>query len=208
MAQGKNAQLEGGRELVNITQKDSFAGSLFQRIIDTVNQLATNAGVGAVGKLPHPDPVDTIDIQGAQSGDTVTCPSEILHFTLTHNQALQKGVHYFSEVDTDPNFSSPHVIHHGTSRSAFQTLPAQDNDGNPHTYYLRSYAQYPGSDPSPITVFGGKTGATKIVMTGASKTSLLQSKGSGTASPTGQQGGKGFGTVLFRPAPGPKRNVK
>lgn len=209
MAQGRNARLEGGRELTNITQKDAYAGSLFQRIIDTVNQLATNAGVGAVGLLPHPAPIDAINIQGTQDGDTITCPSEILHFTLTHNQEVQKGVHYFSELDTDPNFSAPHVIHHGTSRTApFQTLPSMDNEGNPQTYYLRSYAQYPGSDPSPITVLGGKTGATKIRMTGTSQTTLLSSKGSGTASPTGQQGGHGFGKVLVRPAPAPKRSIK
>jgi hypothetical protein len=204
---GENQQLEGGRELNFINQKDAYAGSLFDRIIRAVNTLAKNASVAAVGKVTPPAPVDSINVQGAVSGNTITCPSEILHWTLNHNQAVSKGIRYFSEIDTDPNFLAPHVIDHGTSRSAFLHLPTNDNDGNLHTFYLRSYAQYHGSDPCKPTVHGNLGGAFKIQMTGTSKTSLLQSGGSGTAAPNGQQGGHGLGFVLDRPAPGPKRNV-
>lgn len=207
MARGSNEQLEGGRELSYVNIRDSYAGSLFGRIIEAVNTLAKNAGVAAVGKVPPPHPIDSINVQGALSGSTLTAPSEILHWTIQHNQAVAKGVRYFSEIDTNPSFTAPHVVDHGTSRSAFLTLPKMDNTGATQTYYLRSYAQMPGSDPCKPTVHGNLGGAIGIQMTGSSKTTLLASTGSGTASPNGQQGGHGLGIVLDRPAPGPKRNT-
>jgi hypothetical protein len=202
-----NQVLSGGRELSYVAQKDAYAGTLFQRIISAVNGGFASLGGSAVGKLSPPPPIDNINVQGTQAGSIFTCPSEILHHTLTHNQALQKGVRYFSEIDTSPEFLSPHVIDHGTSRSSFLTLPTNDSSSVKQTYYLRSYAQYPGSDPCKPTVFGNIGGAIGIQMTGTSNTSLLTSAGSGTASPTGQQGGKGLGVVLNRPAPGPKRSL-
>lgn len=207
--QGKNSQLQGGQELVNIQQKDVYAGSLFRKIIEAVNTLAANVSVAAVGKLSPPPPVDSIQVQGATDSNagTVTSPSELLHFTLTHNGEVTKGVQYLTEISTDPQFSAPHVLDHGASRSGFIHLPALDNDGNVQAYYLRSYAQYHGSDPSKHTVLGGLGNPLKILMTGASKTTLLSSTGSGTAAPNGQQGGKGLGVVLTRPVQGPKRNL-
>ncbi len=202
-----NQVLSGGRELSYVAQKDAYAGTLFQRIISAVNGGFASLGGSAVGKLSPPPPIDNINVQGSISNGILTAPSEILHHTLTHNPALQKGVRYFSEIDTSPEFLSPHVIDHGTSRSSFLTLPTMDNGGSQQTYYLRSYAQYPGSDPCKPTVFGNIGGAIGIQMTGTSNTSLLTSAGSGTASPTGQQGGKGLGVVLNRPAPGPKRSL-
>lgn len=215
--QGRNALLDGGQELNLITQKDAYAGSLLRRIILAVNTLANNASVSPIGKLPSPPKIDSVQIQGTQSGNVLTCPSEILHWTLTHNQAVQKGIRYFTEIDTNPGFTQPHVIDHGTGRSGFLNLPtyasaAAQEGTQPTAYYLRSYAQYTGSDPSEPTVFGNLDGSTKIVMTpplgtSGSATALLSSTGSGTASPQGQQGGKGLGTVQQRPSPKPKRSV-
>jgi hypothetical protein len=208
MARGTNEELQGGRELNYVSQKDAYTGTLFSRVIEAINTLAKNTSVAAVGKLSAPPPVDSITVQGAQSGSTVTCPGEILHHTITHNQAVSKGIRYFSEIDTSPDFTQPHVIDHGTSRSSFLTLPTFQNDGKTlNTYYLRSYAQYHGSDPAKPTVFGGLGGALKIQMSGINASTLLPSTGSGTASPNGQQGGHGLGVVLNRPAPGPKRSV-
>lgn len=207
--QGSNEQLQGGQELSYIAQKDAYAGTLFGRLIQAVNTLAKNAGVAAVGKVSPPPPIDTINVSApAPVNGIITIPqSEILHWTLQHNQEVSKGVHYFSEVDTSSAFTNPHVIHHGTSRTGFLSLPTNDASGAPHTYYLRSYAQYPGSDPAKPTVLGGLNGAVGIQMGGTSKTSILPSTGSGTAAPNGSQGGHGFGVVLTRPAPGPKRQV-
>lgn len=209
MAKGKSIQLEGGRELSYLTQKDPYLGSLFARVITSINNFGLNTAVSPTGKLPPPAPVNAIQVQGTfdSNTNTITAPSELLHFTLTHNSSVRKGIQYISEISDNPDFTQPHVIDHGASRSAFVSLPSQDNDGNPNSYYLRSYPQYHGSDPAPRTTLGGPYAATKIVMTGTSRTSLLPSTGSGTASPDGQQGGKGLGTVLTRPAPRPKRSV-
>jgi hypothetical protein len=56
-------------------------------------------------------------------------------------------------------------------------------------------------------VLGNIGGETAIQMTGTSVTQLLSSTGSGTASQTGQQGGKGLGTVLKRPTTQAKRQL-
>jgi hypothetical protein len=208
MAQGLNQNFQGGREVNYLAQKDTYLGSFCSRVVDAINNLAGNVGVAAVGKTTPPPKIDGITVQGTQVGDTITAPSEILHWTLTHNQALNKGVKYISEIDTSPSFLQPHQHFHDASRSGFLTLPTLDNEGNQQTYYLRSQAQYPGSDACEPTVLGNLGAPTKIQMTGTSKTTLLASTGSGTASPQGQQGGLGLGTVLHRPTTQPKRLAK
>jgi hypothetical protein len=207
--QGENEQLDGGRELNYINLRDNFTGTLFTRVIDAVNALAKNAGVSSVGKISPPPPVDGITVSGsAPANGIISVPhSEILHWTIQHNQSIQKGIRYFSEVDTDTNFPHPHIVDHGTSRSGFLSLPTNTAANVQQTYYLRSYAQYPGSDPSKPTVLGGLSGAIGIQMGGTSQMDLLPSTGSGTANTSGQQGGKGLGTVLTRPAPRPKRSI-
>lgn len=209
MGQGSNQELELGPELNYISQKDSFLGKLLRRIVEGVNTTAKNASVSSVGLFPTPPKVDTINVKGTFSADTntITTTSEHLHWTLEHNQQIHKGIQYFSEIDTDPNFTQPHVIPHNSSRTGYKSLAALGDDGAPNVYYLRSYAQYHGSNPSDPTVLGGLSNPTKIVLTGNSQMSLLPSKGSGTASQTGQQGGKGLGDVLTRPVPQPKRSL-
>jgi len=173
-----------------------------------VNNLAKNVGASAVGKVDPPPPIQGISVSGTQSGNVITCPSEILHLVLNHTQELSKGVHYIHEISTDPNFSAPHVIDAGCSRSLFMHLPSKQSDGvTPQVYYHRAYAQYRGSDAQKPTVLGGLASPTQIVMTGSSGTSLLPSTGSGTASADGTQGGKGLGTVLTRSAPTSKRSI-
>lgn len=207
MSQGANEQLEGGRELVYVTQRDVYAGNLFNRIITACNTLAKNAGVSSVGKISPPPPIDGLTVAGSVPvNGVVTVPnSEILHWTIQHNQSVNKGIKYISEVDVDPSFPQPHQHFHDSSRSGFLSLPTKDSAGNTQTYYLRSQAQYPGSDPTVPSVYGGLSGPYGIQLGGTSQMDLLPSTGSGTASPSGQQGGHGLGTVLTRRPPGPKR---
>ena len=200
------SELSGGQELAAIKNRDSLLGSLLERIIDGTNTLAKNTGSAVVGKVPPPPKIDSITVQGVQAGGTITCPSEHLHWTLSHNQAINKGINYITEIATDPSFNQPHIVDHGCSRSGFLHLPKFQNNGSTvQDYYMRSYSQMPGSDASEPTVLGGLGSAVKINMTGTSASTLLPSTGSGTASPTGQQGGLGLGTVLTRPSPRPKR---
>jgi hypothetical protein len=206
---GENEQLTGGRELPYIALRDNFTGTLFSRVIEAVNQLAKNAGVAAVGKVTPPPPIDSIAVSGSapSNGIVTVANSETLHWTINHAQEVNKGIKYISEIDTDPNFTQPHQHFHDASRSGFLSLPTNNAAGNKHTYYLRTQAQYPGSNPSKPTVFGGISGAIGIQLGGSSKMDLLPSTGSGTASSSGQQGGKGLGVDLTRPAPRPKRSV-
>ena len=204
---GKHAQLEGSQELTAIQHKDFDAGNLFARIISAVNSLAKNVGASAVGKVEAPPPINSIQVQGTQINNVMTVQSELLHLTLTHNGELNKGVQYIHEISTEPNFLAPHIIDAGSSRSLFAHLPALDNNGKIQTYYHRAYPQYHGSDPQKPTVLGGLASPTQIQMTGTSKTTLLPSTGSGTASANGTQGGHGLGIVLTRPAPGTKRQI-
>ncbi len=205
--QGRKAILDGGQELTAIQQKDFNNGTLLDRIIQAVNNLAKNVGATAVGKLDPPPPKQCIKVQGTQVGNVMTAPIEQLHWTINHTQEIHKHAQYFTEIETNANFTQPHVISHGASRSGFLHLPTQDNNGNTQTYFLRSYPQYMGSDAQKHTTFGGAAGATQIQMTGSSKTSLLPSTGSGTASADGTQGGKGLGTNLVRSAPTSKRSI-
>lgn len=191
--------LDGGRALSEQMSKDAIAGSLFQKIITGVNRLAQNAGVSPTGQRPAPSPPDSLAIKA--SGGYV-------HAQFTDNSPVDKGVHYFLEADTNPNFTQPIVIPHGPSRTIHPfPLPAMDDQGNAQAWHFRGYSQYPGSMPSPPVVFGGASGATPVSVGGATTMTLLPSGGSGTASPTGTQGGSGFGKVSSRPAQGPKRNV-
>jgi hypothetical protein len=199
-------QFDGGRALALIKNRDPIIGKLMSDIIDALNRTATNAGVSSQGQLPAPPPVDSIAVKGTLSNNILTAPGEILHFVHTHNSPLQRGIHYFTEIDTDPSFSSPHQIHDTTSRSGFVHLPANDDSTAPIAYYLRVTPQLPGSAPQKPTVFGGLQGPTKILMTGSTNMSLLQSQAAGTARPG--QGGQGLGAVPRRGAVGgPKRNL-
>jgi hypothetical protein len=204
MSQG--SQLDGGRELEQLRQKDPLTGAFLQRMIDAINRLGTNAGVAAMGEAAAPDPVDSISVKGTlnQTTNTLTAPSEMLHWVHTHNVPLKRGIQYVTEIDTDPNFPNPHPIDHGSSRSGFMNLPANGDDTTATSYYLRVTPQYPGSPPGKPTVFGGKTGPTKILLTGTTNMSLLSSQSGGTARPG--QGAKGLGPVKARdPVGGPKR---
>jgi hypothetical protein len=209
MSQGLNQNFQGGREINYLTQKDTYLGSFCSRVADAINNLAGNAGVAAVGKTTPPPKIDSITVKGAQVGNLITAPSEILHWTLTHNQTVSKGIKYVSEIDTNSSFTQPHQHFHDASRTGFLTLPTFMDDGvTKQTYYLRSQAQYPGSDACDPTVLGNLGAPTQIQMTGTSIGTLLPSTGSGTASPQGQQGGLGLGTVLRRPTTQPKRLAK
>src|SRR5207253_3159090 len=120
------------------------------------------------------------------------------HVTISDNNAIQRGINYFIEHDTDPNFTNPQVEDLHASRQKTLSLPAMDDDGNPQPRYVRVYSQYKGSPPSAPIYFGGNT-PTPVNPGGTAKLTLLRSTGSGTAQNSGEQGASGLGKVLFRP---------
>lgn len=193
--------LAGGRELALLKQQNPIVGQLLDRVIESVNRLATNATVSpTAASLPAPEPVNSTQVKGSYNPTTniLTAPGEILHFVHMHNTTITRGIQYVTEVSAnDPNFSSPHAIDTGASRSGFTHLPAKDDDGNPVVYYLRVTPQHQGSLPAKPTVFGTAQAPTGIVMTGSTQMSLLPSQAAGTARPG--QGGQGLGVVQQRP---------
>lgn len=203
MPQG--VQFDGGRELALLRQQSPLVGTLLGRLIDGLNRLAGNVGASPNGELPPPSPVNSTTVAGTLVTNTLTAPGEILHWVHTHNVPINRNIQYITEVSAnDPNFSAPHPIDTGSSRSGFVHLPANDSNGAAVTYYLRAVAQYPGSGPTKPTVYGGLGGPTGIRLTGATNMTLLTSQASGTAKPG--QGGQGLGAVRSRgPVGGPKR---
>lgn len=207
MGQGTN--LDGGRELEQIRQKDPLLGALIQRVIESVNHTAKNAGVSAVGQLPAPPPVDSTAVSGAFNATTnsILVSGEQIHAVHTHNAVLNRGIRYITEIDTDPSFPNPHPLPDTTSRSVFTSMPAKNANGDAVSYYMRVTPQMPGSLPQKPTVFGNLQGPTAIVLAGNTQTTLLTSQAAGTARPG--QGGKGLGPTQARDqVGGPKRDLK
>lgn len=174
------ADLTGGPELALLSRMNPRLGALLQRVISGVNTSARNAGVSAVGQSSPPPPPTAV---------TVKTSGEMVHLSIADNGPVRRGIRYFSEVSTSPDYSNPLVIDHGTSRTSHPfTLPTMNDDGEAHSFYMRSYSQMPGSPPSAPVELGAP-----VTLGGATKMTLLQSTGSGTASANGSQGGYGLG---------------
>lgn len=170
---------------------------LLTSLVDQIGNGFNQAGIQATGKVQPPDPIENLNVV-ANNGT--------VHAVLTHNAPVNKQVNYFVEASTEPSFAQPHVFHLGTSRSLFAPLPTKDGTGATIPWVFRSYAQYPGSDPSGHTYLGTQFNPTPVTVGGTAQFTPLASTGSGTASANGTQGGLGFGKVLQRPPIGPKRS--
>lgn len=181
--------LSGGRVLTKWVQDNASQGSLIQRIITAVNTLADNTASSAVGRLAPPPPINALNVKVA---------GEYAHVTIDHSSVIQQGIHYFVGVANNPAFAGEWPLHFGTSRTRDPIhLAALDDNGDPQTWYLRGYAQYPGSDPSVPVNYGGPK-PTAITPTGTTRLTWQPSTGSGTAANTGAQPGWGFGKILRR----------
>ena len=170
------------------------------KVLPAINTLGQNSAVSPVGQISPPAPPESVSVNVA---------GEYMHISISHNAPIQKGVRYFSEISSSPTsgliqFSQPLVIDHGTSRTSHPfPLPTKTSGGATQHYSVRSYCQYPGSQPSEPTVAQGSP----FSMSGSTEMDLLPSNGSGTASNSGQQGGYGLGMFQLRPVVSPKRNL-
>lgn len=178
--------------------KDAGQRDMFQRIEDAINRLSDHVGADPVGEKLPPHPIQGVNVVTA---------GELVHVSINDSSELHRGIHYFVEADTDPNFPKPFVVHQGTSRTALPiSLPTKDGGGNTLNYYFRAYSQYPGSPPSPKIAFGGTT-PSAVTLGGTTQLTLSPSTGSGTAAADGQQGGQGFGVSQTRGTVQPKRKI-
>lgn len=173
-------------------------GNAFQRITSALNQGFSKIATDSDTDLDPPPPIASLSVKTDGNGN--------VHAVIDHPGEVKRGVTYFVETDTSPDFLQPHVIHASTSRTMKPTpLPANDDNGNPQQFFFRSYSQYQGGQPSKPVYFGGMA-KTPIAPGGSANMTLLSSTGSGTAQNSGQQGGYGYGKILTRPGPGPKRS--
>jgi hypothetical protein len=183
-------KLSEDRFLADLQAKDPAQAEFLTRIITAINNVARGAGVAVDGDLQPPPPVNAI---------TVKASGEQLHVTLAHSAEVTRQIKYFVEADTSPSFTQPQIVSEGARRTHIFMLPTFGDlppaGGSPplNKWYLRAYAQYPGSQPSKPVVLGGLTNPTPVTLQGTTKMTLLASTGSGTASTTGQQGGAGLG---------------
>ena len=167
-------------------------------MIPAVNNIGKQLAVSPVGAQAPPNPP-----QGIQ----VKVSGEYLHVAIQDQSQLQKGVQYFVHIANNPQFSQPIVHDYGASRTVSpHVLPTNDDNGNPHQWYVKAFSQYHGSQPSEPVIYGGKQ-PIPITMAGTTNMTLLPSTGSGTGSGDGQAGPVGLGKVLVRPVPQPKRAV-
>jgi hypothetical protein len=179
----------GGRVLSRWIQEDAGKGTLVQRILNYINTLADNTASSAAGRIAPPPPIN---------GLSVTTGGEYAHVAIQHSGAIQQGCHYFVEVANNQNFANAWPVHFGASRTRDPIhLAPYDASGNAQKWYLRGFAQYPGSNPSTPVAYGGAS-PTAITTTGTTHLSWTPSTGSGTSSNTGAQVGWGFGKTQRR----------
>lgn len=190
------AKLTGGKELATLNRQNPSLGSLLSKMIDAHNHAAQQAGVDPVGQASAPPPPQSV---------SATVIGEQLHIRATDNNPTGRSRTYFSEIHTDPNYTTPKmVIQHGATRDAQVQLPTLNTAGTMQPYYLRTYSQTPGSPPSspvnyPVPITMDHTGTTQG--------DLPASSGSGTAPASGTVSAQGFGSYPTRKATGPKRQV-
>ena len=177
--------LSGGRVLTQWQQEESAKGNLISKIIDAVNNGFSSLGGSAIGRTAPPPPVNGLHI---------TTGGEYAHVSIQHAGEVRQGVNYFLEVANNEGFAGAHPIDYGTSRTRDPIhLAPFDAAGNPQKWYMRAYAQYPGSSPSEKYVH-----PVPVSTTGTTQLSWSPSTGSGTAKANGSQPGWGFGKIQVR----------
>lgn len=160
-------------QLSQIKGRDPYLYEALNQVVGAVNSLGRATGVDPSGSISPPAPIGGVSVSAANG---------IFDVAITDNSAVNRGIFYFAESDTSPNFTAPRVHFLGSSRNLSVAIGNQ-------TLYGRGYSQYMGSTPSAPVTFGSPP--TAVVGGGAAGPTLQPSGGSGSA--TAQQGGSGFG---------------
>jgi len=162
-------------QLAQIRGRDPYLYEALRRVVGAVNALGRATGVEPANSLEPPGPIGALSVLAADG---------IFDVALIDNSAVHRGIFYFAEFDSSPDFIAPRVCFLGSSRNLRLAL------GNQPLYW-RAYSQYIGSMPSAPVSFGSPP--TAVAGGGLSGPALQPSSGSGSA--TAQQGGSGFGVA-------------
>lgn len=139
---------------------------------------------------PPPPPVSNVSV--VSNGDGT------VDVTFKDSGPVNQAVNYFVEHASDGTFFGSRVEDFGASRSGSVRI-----GGTARAWRVYSQYAFPPSVPNKAVTFGGAT-ATMVGGGGAAQ-GPQASTGSGTASPTGQQSGQGFGKNRVRTAATVKR---
>jgi hypothetical protein len=143
----------------------------------SIQTTASNAGVAPNGNIAAPAPPESVNVSTA---------GELMQVVVNHVAPVQKGARHIVHIATNPQFTGAMIKDEGASRSpSHYSLPTKDSSGATHQYYVGVVVQYPGSQPSKPTYFGGVTPA-PITMGGTTQMDILPGTGSGTATNGGQ----------------------
>lgn len=144
--------------LAQLNKTNPDLGALISKLIDAHNHTAAQLGIDPVGQAAAPPSPQGVD---------ATVIGEQLHIRATDNNPTNRARVYYSEIHTDPNFTSPKmVVQHGATRDAQVILPTLNSAGVMQPYYLRTYSQTSGSPPSapvnyPVPITMANDGTTQ-----------------------------------------------
>lgn len=151
-------------------------------IISQQQQLAQQFNGSTTSQPESPPSIDALTVTG-QNG----------HFNVAihdNNPNLYRGVRYYVEHDSDPQFTNPQVVQLGDARNSNLFLGSG-------TRYFRAYSAYIGSAPSEPKYHGSAAEPKAVEGGGAiGEPEYQASQGSGTG-PRGV-GMQGPGVVPFR----------
>lgn len=158
---------------------------LFRQVQDSLNALGSQTNA-------QPDGSATAAPLGP-SALNVTAAGGVHDVTIQDNAPANRGMHYFLDYDTNPNFTNARTIALGPSRTARLTL------GISGPVYFRGYNSYPTSAPSAPVYLGTQANPTGVNAGGAITGPTVQATtGSGTEPSVQPQGAAGFGFTSSR----------
>lgn len=156
-----------------ILSKHPEIAEALDEIMRNFSQVMDHTNTTARGGAAPPPPVSAISVDAKEG---------IFDVSITDNSSsVSRGINYFLEYSTSPQFEAPTVVDLGASRNWRRML------GN-HTLYFRAYSAYPTSPRSdPLHFSRPVMGGGKIV-----GPPISISSGSGTsAGPSASDGGFG-----------------
>ena len=118
-----------------------------------VTNLEQQANLNAQGEPAAPPPIQGVHVSTGPSGE--------FQIAITDSGNVNRGINYFAEHSTDPQFGNPHVIDMGASRNHSIYLGGQPLYWRAYSSYANSPASAPayhGSAQSPVAVVGGRQG--------------------------------------------------
>ncbi len=166
-----------------IRMRDPTLADALDSIFGAAQSVASQTAASTSGVVSPPSAIAAVSVVAADG---------VFDVQIQDNSPVIRGINYFLEYSTTPNFAQPHVVDMGASRTYRATWGSQ-------TLYFRAYSQYPTSNPSPTVYFGTQAKPVAVVGGGTAPGPTPQpSTGSGTASGNGQGGGSGFGSTTQR----------